>query len=219
MINIYTGFDAREQYGWHTFASSVMHHTREAVAFTPLSGPQRNGSNAFTYARFLVPLLQKYKGWAIFADACDMIVQGDIGDLFDLRDQRYAVQVVKHEYKTKHTIKYVGTKMESPNIDYARKNWASLMLINCEHEVWRTLNVADMIESPGQELLRFSFMDDADIGELPREWNWLVDEFGENDAAKLLHWTVGIPAFPTYAEAPAADIWANAALKVTHVTA
>jgi len=217
MITIYTGFDPREQYGWHTFASSVMHRTREAVAFVPLSGPQRNGSNAFTYARFMVPFLSRHRGWAIFADACDMVCRADISELFDLQDHAYAVQVVKHDYKTMYPQKYVGTEMESPNVDYHRKNWASLMLINCEHPAWRRLDMADMISSPGQDLLRFAFLNDHEIGELPRVWNWLADEDGENDSAKIVHWTTGIPAFPHYADAPMADVWAAEALRVTHV--
>jgi hypothetical protein len=41
---------------------------------------------------------------------------------------------------------------------------------------------------------------------LPREWNWL-DEYGENDDAKLVHYTNGIPGFRHYAEAPHAKEW------------
>ena len=217
-IDIYTGFDSREEIGWHAFASSVMAHTTDAVAFHPLSGKQRDGSNAFTYARFLVPFVQKHEGWAVFADACDMVCMGDISDLWALRDPTCAVQVVKHDYKTKHPRKYVGTAMESDNIDYERKNWASLMLINCQHPAWRRLPLHDVIEMPARELLQFKFLPDELIGDLPRTWNWLVDEFGENPEAKIVHWTAGIPAFPHYSEAPMADVWAQAAVKAQHAT-
>jgi hypothetical protein len=36
-----------------------------------------------------------------------------------------AVAVVKHDYKTKHRRKYIGTPLEADNADYPRKNWSS----------------------------------------------------------------------------------------------
>lgn len=216
MIPIYTGFDRREACGWHAFAASVMAHATEAVAFAPVSGRQRDGSNAFTYARFMVPFLQRYEGWALFADAADMVCLGDIGELWSMRDRNYAVQVVKHDYLTKHPRKYVGTQMESPNVDYPRKNWASLMLMNCAHPAWKRLET--FMDLPDRELLQFKFLGDEQIGELPRHWNWLVDEYGENPEAKLLHWTAGIPAFEHYKGAPQAEEWVKAHQMATHAT-
>jgi hypothetical protein len=46
----------------------------------------------------------------------------------------------------------------------------------------------------------------------------LVDEYGPNKEAQLLHWTAGIPAFPHYCNAPHAADWAAAACKITHAT-
>lgn len=213
MIPIYTGFDAREEVGWHTFASSVIERASEPVALVPLSGKQGDGSNAFTYARFMVPELQRYKGWAIFADGSDMVCKADIAELWALRDPAYAVQVVKHEYKTKHPRKYVGTPMETDNRDYRRKNWSSLMLMNCEHDDWRKMY--DLSAFTGAQLHGFDFLDNRDIGELPADWNWLVDEFGENEKAKILHWTAGIPAWEAYEKAPQASDWWKERQRVT----
>jgi hypothetical protein len=50
-------------------------------------------------------------------------------------------------------------------------------------------------------------LDDDRIGELPIEWNWLPDEFGENPAAKLLHYTLGTPCFTEFKDTPQADEW------------
>jgi hypothetical protein len=89
-------------------------------------------------------------------------------------------------------------------MDYPRKNWASLMLINCAHTTWRGW------EPAGQsviDLLQFKQFDDSEIGELPGEWNRLVDEGHPVEGAKVCHWTAGIPSFPQYHDAPGADLW------------
>ena len=134
MIRLFTGYDLREAVGWGVFAASVLARAKAPFQLIPLSWQQADGSNAFTYARFLVPQLCEYKGWAIFADGCDMVCLADINELWELCDSRYAVQVVKHSYKTLDHRKYRGTEMECRNVSYPRKNWSSLMLINCAHE-------------------------------------------------------------------------------------
>jgi len=228
MIPIYMGFDPREEIGTHTFVSSVISRASRPVSFIPLHLPwfasyyspsQRDGSNAFTYTRFLIPFLQQFRGWALFCDGADMVCRADIGELWSLRHANMAVQVVKHEYKTRHPRKYVGTRMEADNRDYPRKNWSSLMLINCAHFAWRQMRPETLEQMTGEELHQFQFIPTDKVGSLPAQWNWLVDEFGENEHAKLLHWTAGIPAFPAYAHAPMADAWAREACRVTHATA
>jgi hypothetical protein len=204
MITLFCGFDKREAIGYHAFCASVIANTRDAVAFTPLQGAS-DGTNAFTRARFLVPVLTKHTGWAIFADAADMICRGDIADLWAMRDNTKAVMVACHDYKTQHPMKYVGTQMQSKNEDYERKNWASLMLINCEHPAWG--DTVKLLETQTIDLLQFRHIPDNLIGGLPKTWNWLVDEDGENQQAKILHWTAGIPAWPHYANAPMAEEW------------
>lgn len=50
----------------------------------------------------------------------------------------------------------------------------------------------------------------GDIGALPLEWNWLVGEYEPNPDAKILHYTLGTPCFPDYANcdhAYHADLW------------
>ena len=59
----------------------------------------------------------------------DMICQTDIKELLDLKDNSKALQVVKHNYKTKAHQKYLG----NINQDYPRKNWSSVILWNCAH--------------------------------------------------------------------------------------
>lgn len=227
MIPLYVGFDEREEAGTHAFVSSVLQHATSPVSFTPLHLQQfrsfyskgvRDGSNAFIYTRFLIPFLQDFRGWAVFADGADMLCRADISELWALRDPYKAVQVVQHDYKTRHPRKYVGTRMESANEDYPRKNWSSLMLINCQHFDWREMKPETVETLTGRDLHTFSFIRPDCLGALPAEWNWLADEYGKNPDAKLLHWTAGTPAFPHYKDAPHAEDFRAQVARMNHVT-
>lgn len=216
MIQIFAGFDGREAVGYHTFCQSVIEHASEPVSIAPLSlssmrqfyrAGQRDGTNDFIYSRFLVPYIMGYRGWALFVDGCDMLCTGDIAELWAMRNDFKAVQVVQHDYQTKNPIKYMGTPMEAANEDYPKKNWSSVMLINCAHYNWRGITPESVEKMPGSYLHRLSFIDDRYLGELPADWNWLVDEYGSNENAKLLHWTCGMPGFTKYKDAPGSDQW------------
>lgn len=208
MMRIFAGFDPREAIGYHVFTNSLIRHTTAAFTLSPVYDYGMNtGTNAFTTSRFLVPYLCGFHGPALFVDGADMLMMGNVAELFHLYDPSKAVQVVKTMYKTRHRVKYVGTDMECPNVDYARKNWASVMLINCGHEAWQEMTPEKINRTKMKDLLQFLFIDDHDIGELPDKWNRLVDEGQEVDGAAILHWTAGIPAFPHYREAPGAEHW------------
>jgi hypothetical protein len=59
----------------------------------------------------------------------------------------------------------------------------------------------------GLELHRFQWTDDALIGELPLEWNWLVGEYAHNPGAKIVHYTLGGPYFDEYRNCDYAQEW------------
>ena len=134
-----------------------------------------------------------------------MIVNEDLKNLFELFDPKYAVQVVKHDYKTKFKTKYLGNKNE----DYPRKNWSSVVLFNCSHKSNKILTPELISRSQGSYLHRFSWLKDEEIGSLPINWNYLVKEFTPNPKASLLHYTVGTPCFSEYNDGPEAQIWNN----------
>jgi hypothetical protein len=215
VIRLYVGHDPRETVGTHVFIQSVLEYTTRPTSITPLYKPMlkhavgdvKEGTNQFTLSRFLIPHLEGYKGWAIFADGADMLCRGDLYELAQQYDPWKAVQVVRHSYATKHPRKYVGTAMESENKDYPRKNWASLMLINCGHFAWRKLTPEYLRTASPLQILSFDWLHDSEIGDLSVEWNWLADEYGENRLAKLVHWTAGVPGFEHYKDAPHADEW------------
>lgn len=210
MIHLFCGYDQREAIGFHVFVASVLANASDTVALRRIdSKGMRHGSNAFSFSRFLVPYAMGFEGMAIFADASDMLMLGNISDLAQQFNPAYAVQVVKHQYATRNPRKYVGTPMECPNLDYPRKNWASLMLINCGHEAWRGMSpdvVSQMSYAP-IELLGLQWLHEDEIGELPDAWNRLVDEGQPVPGAQLLHFTAGIPAFAHYAKTPGAVQW------------
>ena len=210
MINLFVGFDPREAVAYHVFCSSIIQNTSAPVQITPLVLSQLqefnemhdDRSNDFVYSRFLTPYLTDFKGWAIFADG-DMICQGDLKELIDMADPSKAVMVVKHDYQTKATQKYLG----NINENYPRKNWSSLILWNCDHPKHKVLTPDFVSKQTGKFLHRFSWLDDQDIGELPLEWNWLASEYKVNREAKLIHYTLGTPCFKDYKNSDMADIW------------
>jgi lipopolysaccharide biosynthesis glycosyltransferase len=218
-IPVYIGYDPRERAAYHACSESIISNSSLPVSITPVYLPQlknyveshTDGSNQFIYSRFLVPWMSGYSGWAIFLDG-DMVVKGDIAELWEQKDQWQAVQVVKHDYKTKHPGKYLGNKNE----DYPRKNWSSVMLINCQHFAWRQLTPEFVSKATGEFLHRFQFIPDDKIGELGPEWNWLVEEYEHNDQAKLLHYTIGIPAFSEYVRCDHSEDWWGAFRDMTY---
>ena len=211
------GFDQREAIAYHVFCQSVIDLATVPVHFLPLAENSLNqykelhadGSNQFIYSRFLTPYLMNFSGWAIYADG-DMVCQADISELWSLRDESKAVQVVKHDYKTKSLKKYLG----NINEDYPRKNWSSLILWNCSHPE-NSILTPDFIQGqPGSYLHRFSWLKDDLIGELEAEWNWLAIEYPENPNAKIIHYTLGTPCFKDYANESMSDVWKRNYLRV-----
>jgi len=209
-VKIYIGFDQREAVAYHTFVQSLIENASIPLDITPLAVRNLKGyeekhedkSNDFVYSRFLTPFLNDFKGWAIFADG-DMICQADIKELLDLRDDSKALQVVKHDYKTKACQKYLG----NINQDYPRKNWSSVILWNCAHPKHKILTPDFIANQPGKYLHRFSWLEDNEIGELPKEWNWLATEYPNNEQANIIHYTLGTPCFKDYRNTEMSDIW------------
>ncbi|MEY4921058.1 MAG: hypothetical protein RLZZ564_586 [Pseudomonadota bacterium] len=209
-INIVIGFDQKESVAFYTFVQSIIEKASIPVNIIPLAINTLKGyqethqdkSNDFIYSRFLTPYLNNFEGWAIFFDG-DMICQTDIKELWDLRDEKKAILVVKHNYQTKVKKKYLG----NINEDYPRKNWSSVILWNCSHPKHKVLTPNFIANQTGKYLHRFSWINDDDIGELPAAWNWLAIEYPINKEAKLIHYTLGTPCFRDYSSTDMAEVW------------
>ena len=137
-----------------------------------------------------------YEGWAIFID-CDMLAYGDIGELWEQKNDDYSVLCAKHSHIPKEDTKFLG-EIQSK---YPRKNWSSMILFNCKK--CKKLSVKYVNETPGLELHRFHWLNsDSEIGEINNEkWNYLIgvdknkDKLIYLNKPNLVHWTLGGPWF------------------------
>ncbi len=81
------------------------------------------------------------------------------------------------------------------------------MLWNCSHPKHKILTPDFIASQTGKYLHRFSWLDNDEIGELPKEWNWLAIEYPINTSAKLIHYTLGTPCFLDYKNTDMAVQW------------
>lgn len=225
MINVFIGYDPREAVAFSVLAHSIHVRASEPVAITPLMLSQLAGvltrerhplqSTDFSFSRFLTPFLSGYSGWSVFMD-CDMLMLDDIAELFRLRDERYAVMVVKHDHVPRESVKFLG----EPQSRYEKKNWSSVMLFNnarCTALTPHYVNTAS-----GLELHQFKWLEsEALIGALPARWNHLVGYDPPRADAALVHYTLGGPYFDEYRDCEYAEAWRaerQRMLQVAHVS-
>jgi hypothetical protein len=212
MLNVYIGYDPRESVAFYTLAHSILRRASIPVSIAPLMQSQLKGlyrrsrgpteSTEFSLTRFLMPALSEFRGWSIFMD-CDMLCRADIAELAREieRQPDKAVLVCQHDYVPKTQRKFLGHVQTK----YPRKNWSSLMLFN--NARCRSLSADYVNSASGLELHRFAWIEDAAIGALPLEWNWLVGEYDYNAAAKIVHFTIGGPYFEAYRACDYAAEW------------
>lgn len=211
MIRIFIGYDPVEAVAYNVLQFSIVERSSQPVSITPIRlshlsqvfsrerDPRQ--STDFSFSRFLTPYLSEYQGWSLFMD-CDMLCLDDIAKLWALRDERYAVMVVKHDHRPKETTKFLGR----PQTAYAKKNWSSVMLFN--NSRCRALTPAYVNTASGLELHQFKWLEsDELIGELPAEWNHLVGYNSPCEQAKLVHYTLGGPYFTEYKECEYSREW------------
>jgi hypothetical protein len=208
MLKIFIGWDSRFPEPADVLAHSLRKHASIPLDIRYLKLPELGlnrphdplASTEFTYSRFLVPHLCGYRGTAIFMDN-DMLCFSDVKELADLDMSKYALRVVKHDYAPANTVKMYGC----PQTSYPRKNWSSLMLMNCAK---LTLWSKQVVETQtGAYLHRFQDIPDEQIGDLPPAWN-VLDTM--DASTRLIHYTNGGPWFEAYQDHPHAGVWQQA---------
>jgi hypothetical protein len=210
MFNVYIGYDAREHVAAEVCRFSIKENSGVDSIFLKSQDipeftrpKEQNQSTDFTYTRFLVPFLNDYKGISVFCD-CDFLFLHDIKEMISDLDLSKPVHVAKHpRYIPNSLIKMDGIQQHQ----MPRKNWASLIVFNNEHEVCKKITPEYVNNvQPGRLLHLFDWVQDADIGSIPLEWNTL-DGYYHFKNPKAIHYTDGGPWFKDYQETQYSNIW------------
>jgi lipopolysaccharide biosynthesis glycosyltransferase len=200
-MKIYVGWDSREDIAFQVARHSILKRTKSDVEVVPIKQYElrtagiynrpidKKASTEFSLTRFAVPILNDYKGWAIFVD-CDFLWLSDVKEIFDMADDKYAVMCVHHDYKPKEEVKMDGKQQ----FVYPRKNWSSMMLWNCGHPSNKKLTKEVLNNETTPFLHRFRWLKDEEVGEIPYQYNYLEGWYKTNDA-KVVHYTRGGPWF------------------------
>lgn len=206
-MRVYIGYDPAESIAYHVLSHSILRRASAPVSIAPVgntvlppavwSRPRgKYDSTEFSNARFMVPWLAGYQGWVAFMD-CDMLCLGDLVELFDQAEQQpdKALLVRQHNHQPTYSEKFLG----QPQTQYPRKNWSSLMLLNCGHPVMRGLTPEYVNATPGIDLHGFKWCPDSFIGALPAGWNVLIEHGPRippdtrESEPRLVHYTQGGP--------------------------
>ncbi len=227
-MKVFLGWDDREKTAYEVCKHSIEKHTKSDVQIIPLYHKElrKQGffqrpwltqgfdgnrmdlidskpfSTEFSHTRFLIPELMKFKGWALFMD-CDMVFRCDVKDIFDHIDNRYAVMCVKHNQNVTKSMKMDGSVQQS----YYRKNWSSFMLINCGHPSNAVLKKEIVNTATGGWMHGLSWLEDREIGELPKVYNWIEGTSPGNMHPKVIHYSAGGPWFDGYQDCAFAEVW------------
>jgi len=232
VVSVFIGFDPREVAAFAVARESVKRHAPRHwnIQGLVLSELQKSGlytrpmemrpseldppimwdvisdhsmSTQHANARFLVPYIAK-QGWAVFMDG-DMMVRTNLSVLSEQLDKSKAVYCVQHRHEPTHSGKMDG-QIQSR---YARKNWTSFIVFNCDHPANAPLvNDTTLANTlPGRDLHRLCWLRDEDIGELDCSWNWLAGVSDPEISPDIIHWTNGTPDMRGYEDVPYADQW------------
>ena len=217
-LKVFVGWDPREDIAWEVCRHSILTRTDASkVSVAPLiqSALRKQGlynrqtdtkaATEFSLTRFLTPTLAGNDGYAIFVD-CDFLFLTDIRGVLDQIDPTKAVSVVKHDYLPTETYKMDGCVQHV----YPRKNWSSFIVFNCSHPGVRALQPSVVNSAEPSYLHRFQWLNDKEIGELDKGWNYLEGWYpAQYDKLNAVHYTLGGPWFENKVGCDFADLWLN----------
>ena len=182
-LKIYVGYDSREDIAWQVCRQSLLRHAGLELPVYPLRQTSlrelglytrpadARASTEFSISRFLTPYLAAHDGWSVFVD-CDFLFTDDVRKVLRNLDLSKAIYVVQHEYTPALSIKMDGKAQHV----YPRKNWSSFILFNGRHPAVKALTPSIVNSAEPAYLHRFTWVEDADIGALDLNWNFLVGD-------------------------------------------
>ena len=215
-LEIVIGFDAKEVPAFYACMNSILNNTQSVCRFTPLYLPslinaglywrEDRGATDFSFSRFLAPYLAGYRGKVLFLD-CDMIVKGDVQELFDALPLDKCAAVVKHDFTPTSKTKFGGLAHQT---SYPKKLWSAVMVLNCASSRVKSLTPRYVNEASGADLHQFAWTSEHRIEALPAEWHWVPHHSPEPiESAKLIHYSEQAPWWPAYPDkgSPEERIW------------
>lgn len=224
-LRVYVGYDPRLDLPYEITKYSMLKRASFPVEVIPLKQSALRESNIysrarnpediteFTLTRFLTPHLAGFTGWAMFVDS-DFLYTGDLRELADLVDDKFAVMCVKHDYSGRKTTMMDGLVRPT----YPRLNWSSMMLWNCSHAKNRILTPEFVNSQPADFLQKLKWLEDDEIGAIPQTWNFLVghSHLPDDDTAtagtastppKAIHFTEGGPWYDRWTSCQFSELW------------
>lgn len=188
-IQVFIGYEPRQPIAFHVLAHSIWRQASREVLIRPLILAHlpitRRGLTDFTYSRFLVPHLSGFKGISIFIDS-DFLCLGDVAELADMA-REFAAETETDVMVVKNQLRF---------------EWASMMVFRN----YSCLKLRPKFVQDDKNAL-FDFAWARNVKELPKEWNHLVGYDEPNPAAKLVHFTQGIPYFSETRDSEFAAEW------------
>lgn len=205
MWKVYIGWDPAQQEAAEVCRYTLLKHSTIPlqVSFLKLKdlneqkiiwAEDSEATTETTLSRFLVPHLSQYQGWSLYVDP-DYVFMGDVRELFQSMESRYACSVVKVQYKPKQETKLDGRTQ----VTYPRKCWSSLILYNNSHGKIKSLTPEFVNQSKPIFLHRFDWLAGNELGGLNLEWQVIpgyADASIETSKIKALHFTEGGPWHP-----------------------
>ena len=153
---------------------------------------------------YMSKVLKEYFSAVVSSDIHDYNF-GDVKDLLQYQDPKYAVCCVQHDYSPKDSVKMDG----QIQTNYPRKNWSSMMMFNCEHPSVKKLTAETVNSKSGAYLHRMEWAKDNEIGAIPTTWNWLEgwNEPPKDGYPSCVHYTRGGPWFDNWQDVQYATEW------------
>lgn len=211
---VFVGYDRREDIAYRVCKQSLEKYGNKVIPLVQDNlrelgwydrPSDQKAATEFSLTRFLTPYFASKihaDQFVVFVD-CDFLFTTDVKEVLREIDKSKAVSVVKHDYIPRSAIKMDGQIQHS----YPRKNWSSFIVFNLHHPSVKALTPQVVNSATPAYLHRFEWVDDQDIGELDKTWNFLVGEYEPEGTPKAIHYTLGGPWFEHTKNCDYADLW------------